>query len=798
MKNMKSIFLILFVLMCSENIIKAQTYYYSNNSNSDFNDPAGWGINTDGSGANPSSLNNTCVLVLSHTKTSSGIATIRGLHIKTDGILYCNYSIFLDGTGKFFKIDSAGTYIQQHVGSLGSALFSGTETFEKGSIVEFRQWPSVIPGASWGFLKFNNSSASANCQLSGNTNLIKNDLVINSGSGIISLSAAGNLNISIENNIEIQSGILDIANSVGIGASRELHLSGNLILTNGTLKCTGSSSAVNFYFENDNDSIFIRNGTFNTSNFKIYVQTAKKLFISGTLNIHATCSLELISSTSSCFIKAGSQLINNGLIKTNSGLFAFLSDTSGTAMLGESSGTNIGNLTFNQTIPAGWKRYRFLSSPITDGNFTGLIDDIHITGQGGKTFGFDSTQTNNSSAFYYDETVSLPNANYGWEPINQLNTQMNSGKGFRVLIRGDRSNSNVLYQNLPSHGNVNIDFTGNPNSGNISIANIANYTNSGEATADGWNLLGNPYPCNIDWNKIYDQSDFSNVNPSIYQRDAKSGNYVAWNASSNSGTGSQYVAPFGGFLIQFNNTPSGNFKESHKTNLSSPVYFKTRTQQSIIEVSDNYGSDLLLIGNNENAKKEYNALEDIIKLFAGNIFIASKSKDNIWLCSDLRSSNHNQIDTIDLILGASSKLKLKLLEENNINKLSLFNKLENKVYPLNKGVDLEIVPGALDSSSWKLISEKKLVNGLVETLWEQNAIYPNPFDNQLYIENKQTKIKSIEIFDLKGELKLKTEASKFENLISLQLAELNEGIYVIIMTDEKGMIQVKKINKIQK
>ena len=121
MKNMKSIFLILFVLMCSENIIKAQTYYYSNNSNSDFNDPAGWGINTDGSGANPSSLNNTCVLVLSHTKTSSGIATIRGLHIKTDGILYCNYSIFLDGTGKFFKIDSAGTYIQQHVGSLGSA-----------------------------------------------------------------------------------------------------------------------------------------------------------------------------------------------------------------------------------------------------------------------------------------------------------------------------------------------------------------------------------------------------------------------------------------------------------------------------------------------------------------------------------------------------------------------------------------------------------------------------------------------------------------------------------------------------
>ncbi len=798
MKNMKSIFLLVFVLMCSGNIIKAQTYYYSNNSSSDFNDPSGWGINSDGSGANPSSINNTCVLVLSHTKTSSGIATIRGLHIKTDGILYCNYSIFLDGTGKFFRIDSAGTYIQQHVGSLGSALFSGTETFEKGSIVEFRQWPSVIPGANWGFLKFNNSSGFTNCQLSGNTNLIKNDLVINSGSGIISLSAASNLNISIENNIEIQSGTLDIANSVGIGASRELHLSGNLIINNGTFKCTGNSNPCSLFFENENDTLLITNGSFNTSNFKIYIPEAKSLFISGEITIQPTCSLELITNTSSCYIKSGKLLFNNGLIKTNSGLFTFLSDTSETAMLGESSGTNIGHLTFNQTIPAGWKRYRFLSSPITNGNFTDLIDDFHITGQGGKAFGFDSTQTNNSSAFYYDETVSLPNANYGWEPINQLNTQMNSGKGFRVLIRGDRSNSNVLYQNLPSHGNVNIDFTGNPNSGNISIVSIANYTNSGDATADGWNLLGNPYPCNIDWNKIYDQSDFSNVNPSIYQRDAKSGNYVAWNASSNSGTGSQYVAPFGGFLIKFNNTPLGNFKESHKTNLSSPVYFKTQTQQSIIEVRDNFGSDLLLIGNNENAQKEYNALEDIIKLFAGNVFIASKSKDNIWLCSDLRPGSLNQIDTIDLILGASSKLKLKVLEENNLNKLTLFNKLENKVYPLNKGMELELSPGALDSSSWKLISEKKLLNGLAETNSEQHTIYPNPFDNQIHIENTQTKIKSIEIFDLKGELKLKTEASKFENLISIQLDELNEGIYIIRMTDEKGMVQVQKINKIQK
>jgi hypothetical protein len=86
---------------------------------------------------------------------------------------------------------------------------------------------------------------------------------------------------------------------------------------------------------------------------------------------------------------------------------------------------------------------------------------------------------------------------------------------------------------------------------------------------------------------------------------------------------------------------------------------------------------------------------------------------------------------------------------------------------------------------------------LVESIGEHNIIYPNPFENQLNIENTETKIKTVEIFDTKGELKLKTELSKFENLIRLQLDELNEGIYIIRMTNEKGMVQVRKINKIQ-
>jgi hypothetical protein len=783
--------------MNSGNLIYAQTYYYSNNNSGDFNDPSGWGINLDGSGSNPSSLNNTCILVLNHTKTTSGIATIRGLQIKSGGILFCNYSIFLDGSGKFFKIDSAGTYVQQHVGSLGAALFSGTETFEKGSIAEFRLWPAQLPGASWGFLKFNNNSNTANCQLSGNTSTIKNDLIINAGSGTINLSGASNLNINIEGNLDIQSGSLDIANSAGNSALREVHLWGNLLLSNGNLKCTGTSNAVQFFIENSADTIQIDSGTFNTNNFKLIIQSGVNKILKGNLTIQNNCSLSLANSSTSFQILSGYVLKNNGIIITNGGNFEFLSNIEGTAMLGESTGAYSGNLKFNQTIPAGWKRYRFVSSPIVNAHFTDLIDDIYITGPGGKQYGFDSTQTNNSSAFYYDETVSLPDANYGWEPIYQTSNQMNTGKGFRVLIRGDRSNTNVLYQNIPYQGPVNLDFTGMPNSGNIPISSIASYTTSGTSTADGWNLLGNPYACNIDWNLIYDQSDFTNVNPSIYQRDAKSGNYVAWNAASNSGTGSQFVSPFAGFLIQFNQTPSGNFKETHKTVEQSPQYFKTETEETIIEVKDSASSDLLLIGQKNGANSRYRAIEDILKLFSAGTFIAAKSSDNNWLCGDIRQKPLNSNDTIDIIIGAKSKVKLKVVKHTSNSTLQLFKKSSNQKFNLTKDFELEMQPGEMDSINWKIIVSPNNANEINEVQIEDFEILPNPFQDKIEIKSnyrKNNRVK-ISIIDLSGKELLMEDKYEDKQEMFVETTRLIRGIYILVIETEGGNKFFKKMIK---
>ncbi len=61
------------------------------------------------------------------------------------------------------------------------------------------------------------------------------------------------------------------------------------------------------------------------------------------------------------------------------------------------------------------------------------------------------------------------------------------------------------------------------------------YTNNSILSADGWNLVGNPYPCEIDWNEA--SWTKTNINPSITIFDP--GTYVS-NGSSTSLTGTYY------------------------------------------------------------------------------------------------------------------------------------------------------------------------------------------------------------------------------------------------------------------
>jgi len=78
---------------------------------------------------------------------------------------------------------------------------------------------------------------------------------------------------------------------------------------------------------------------------------------------------------------------------------------------------------------------------------------------------------------------------------------------------------------------------------------------------DGWNLVGNPYPCAIDWNVIVaqDPSKFKNISNTVYSWDGDNGNYIYYWANSNDAyntngqilnSNSRYIAAMQSFFVK--------------------------------------------------------------------------------------------------------------------------------------------------------------------------------------------------------------------------------------------------------
>jgi hypothetical protein len=79
--------------------------------------------------------------------------------------------------------------------------------------------------------------------------------------------------------------------------------------------------------------------------------------------------------------------------------------------------------------------------------------------------------------------------------------------------------------------------------------------------------------------------------------------------------------------------------------------------------------------------------------------------------------------------------------------------------------------------------------GIDEASWEKDVtIYPNPANEQLNI-NSKIRIKSVTIYDMNGQQKVKTDNTGFNYAINL--GNLGEGTYILRVMTEKGSMQRK-------
>ncbi len=217
---------------------------------------------------------------------------------------------------------------------------------------------------------------------------------------------------------------------------------------------------------------------------------------------------------------------------------------------------------------------RSLSSPINDNlvptgskrSLEQLKDYMIITGPGGVLNGFDQggvSQPFAQTVNFYNEPASAGQPSF--LPLANLATSLGSGSGFFAFFRGKQMGTyalNAAKLNSPymPPEATTVVYKGIINKADVKV-NLSNSTNPGDVY-NGYNLIGNPYPSAIDWNKVSRSPTVSDEVIVI----KPNGSQATYFSGISNNDGSQYIQTGQGFYVRTTaNNSSITFKEDCKT-----------------------------------------------------------------------------------------------------------------------------------------------------------------------------------------------------------------------------------------
>ncbi len=451
------------------------------------------------------------------------------------------------------------------------------------------------------------------------TSVTIDNIRLNNASAALSLETGGALTVNGE--LNLAAGILSIKNQT--------------LTLNGTLNATGTGTITG----SANANLIIggtSGGNFGT--IRMTATSPNNRVRNFTLNRTGSGAEATIGSND--LEVTNLVTITNGILRSNGNL-VLVSDNNGTARVGQitSPADITGNVTVQRYVPAVTRRSRMLSPNVTGFTFADLKDDMFITGPGGVTNGFDASTSNGHTVYTYQESTT---GGRGWKGISNINNSLSAGVGAIAFVRGDRTLSSPQWYTPPyvAQNAVTVDFIGEINKGSFSPT--ITYTNTGVSANDGWNLVGNPYPCPIDWTLLTK----NNLAAFYYVFDPSTNAYIANNGSLNIASGQ-------GFFVQATAaSPSITFNETAKVVTDAAGNFKTNVNPFKIEIRrDSLNADFAWLNINASSSKNYNPTEDALKFTNASINFSFKGVDDV-LQQYLSTPINTVADTFMLNLDA--------------------------------------------------------------------------------------------------------------------------------------------------
>lgn len=367
-----------------------------------------------------------------------------------------------------------------------------------------------------------------------------------------------NDSVYVKEDIKIESATVAFNN--GLYAKKDIE-----IKKNSTVDFSGTIYAKEGVDKIENSTVSITGSFTAKKDMKI---DKSAVSVVGTLN--CIQDLEIKGSQSSLTID-GSVSVTKDF--KNEGDISVESSTSNTGSLyvaGNFNGST--TMTFNRVIlKDGW---HYISSPITSATTDALL--------GGAVYSYNES-------------------NKSWT-AHGTNESLETGKGYDVYYKNEHRT---------------LTFTGTPNTG--TVTNNLTYTSN---TGDGYHLVGNPYPCAIDWESISGWTK-TNVSSTIYIWDDAQQNittYTTGGASTNGG--SAVIPPTMAFFVKLNSVGTGVLKMTEDVKVSDVENFRKRKviaeNMLSLKISGAGYSDETVLRFDPESNKELDIL-DAEKLFSYNV-----------------------------------------------------------------------------------------------------------------------------------------------------------------------------------
>ena len=472
--------------------------------------------------------------------------------------------------------------------------------------------------------------------------------------------------------------------------------------------------------------------------------------------------------------------VSSGVLKTYDNV-TVVNDQQDPASVREHDGGEIdGEITVVTVIPSP-NGYHYVSSPVEGQTLADLNDDFTLVGLGGNL-----TSSPFPNMWIYNELDSGTHATDGWITPSSLSHPMGVAEGFAFNV----------------NAGVEIDLKGEPITGTITLP-LSHTVTPGEhgehCPPDGWQLMGNPYPTPIDWDKV----GLQNIDNGIHVWDPYYDRYMTYIDGVGVNGGSRYIATMQGFFIRTNVDDSTltseiTFADSMKVDRETAgVVFRSSSDTlMLLNLIGPAGQDQIGVKFSYDGLAEYDNEKDAFKMFNSNPLkpnFASRSSVNSYLYSVNSLPSLAGYDTIPLFVEAGTAGTYEIQIDQNCSFLNfgdawIYDSINGSTIPIDNGAFSFYLSDQEETNRYRLIV--KLSSNITDVQSETGTFEVMIYSDyqHLYLtSNQPIEDASIRLYTIDGkEFFAASGVSLSRTVTSIQVPCFSSGIYVVTVDSNLG------------